>query len=136
MGSHGGTGRYTVGQRRGLAVADGERLYVVGIEPERRRVVVGPSAAAGCTELTLTGVNWLGGEVGEVAVKHRYNEPAVPGRIELMPQGRAQVVLDQAQRGVAPGQACVCYHGTRLLGGGWIEQAPLVREGGAARLTA
>ena len=136
MGRHAGTARYTVGQRRGLAVADGERLYVVGIEPERRRVVVGPSASAGCTEIELAGVNWLGGEPGAVEVKHRYNEPAVAGQVGLAPDGHARVLLDEPARGVAPGQACVCYRGTRLLGGGWIERAPAAWEVAGTRLTA
>ena len=138
LGRHAGTGHYTVGQRRGLAVADGERLYVVGIEPERRRVIVGPSASGGCGEIELSDVNWLSGEFapGPVQVRHRYNEPAVPGQATLLPDGRARVALDRPQRGVAPGQACVCYQGTRLLGGGWIVRAPAVWEAESARLSA
>ena len=137
MGRHGGTGRYTVGQRRGLAVADGERLYVVGIEPERRRVVVGPSAAAGCAELTLTGVNWLGGEVGDGCGQTPLQRArgARPDRaFAARPRtGRAWTSRSAAWLRARPASAI---DGTRLLGGGWIEQAPLVREAGAARLTA
>ena len=138
LGSHTGTARFTVGQRRGLAVADGERLYVVGIEPERRRVVVGPRMSAGCAVIELAGVNWLAehASAGAVEIKHRYNEPAVPGRLELLADGRARVELLTPQPGVAPGQACVCYRGTRLLGGGWIERAPALWETDAFRRTA
>ena len=138
LGWHEGTFRYTVGQRRGLKVADGERLYVVGIEAERRRVVVGPRQAGNCTVLALTGVNWLGGrdDAAEVQVKHRYNEPAVPGRIELLPGGRARVTFREPQPGVAPGQACVCYDGSRLLGGGWIDSTTPVWRPAEARLIA
>ena len=71
-----------------------------------------------------------------VAVKHRYNEPAVPGRIELRPDGRALVTLDEPQPGVAPGQACVAYAGTRLLGGGWIDRATPAWQSAPARLSA
>ena len=135
LGRHDGTARFTVGQRRGLHVADGERLYVVAIEPERSRVVVGPRHAADCTQLHLTGLNWLTGDapVQPLAIKHRYNEPATAGRIELQPDGHALVTLDEPQSGVAPGQACVAYAGTRLLGGGWIDRATAAWQSTAAR---
>jgi tRNA-specific 2-thiouridylase len=124
LGRHTGTARFTVGQRRGLQVAEGERLYVVAIEPERRRVVVGARGAGRSAVVCLTGVNWLAGTdwPDPVAIKHRYNEPAVPGRVKLGPDGGARVILAEPQPGIAPGQACVAYAGTRLLGGGWIER--------------
>lgn len=125
LGEHAGTARFTIGQRRGLKVAAGERLYVVGIDAKARRVVVGPRRAALCIGAELRGVNWLGRlPAGEVMVKARYNEPAVPARVEMLDEGRAWVRFDQPQPGVAPGQACAVYAGSRLLGGGWIEQAP------------
>jgi tRNA-specific 2-thiouridylase len=141
LGRHEGTAGYTVGQRRGLKVADGERLYVVGIEPLARRVVVGPKQASYCSEIELASVNWLGapppaGETPTVMVKHRYNEPAALARVEDLGEGRASVILEAPQPGVAPGQACVFYDGTRLLGGGWIERAPLLWQESAARLSA
>ena len=140
LGRHGGIAHYTVGQRRGLRVADGERLYVVGIEPRANRVVVGPRGAGLCAEVELDEANWLGPTVDgpiEVEVKHRYNEPAVRGRIALQPDGRARVAFTTPQPGVAPGQACVCYAGDRLLGGGWIRQAQAASMAGtAARLSA
>ncbi|HEX6014387.1 MAG TPA: tRNA 2-thiouridine(34) synthase MnmA, partial [Geminicoccaceae bacterium] len=126
LGRHAGMARYTVGQRRGLNVADGERLYVVGVEPAARRVVVGPKRAGLCSTIELTGVNWLvmppaPGASLPVEVKHRYNEPAVSARISALPDGRVRVSLHAPQAGVAPGQACVCYVGSRLVAGGWIE---------------
>jgi tRNA-specific 2-thiouridylase len=140
LGRHAGTAHYTVGQRRGLGVADGERLYVVGIEPATRRVVLGPKAASGCSTVELAGVNWLGAPPAAdglpVEVKTRYNEPAVPGLAFDLGEGRARVELPEPQPGVAPGQACVCYAGTRLLGGGWIERASLPWQAEAARLSA
>ena len=130
LGRHDGVIHFTVGQRRGLAVATGERLYVVRLEPERRRVVVGPRSALLCRFAELSDLNWLGdGPVPaggvELEVKHRAQEAAVPARLEAVGDGRARATFAAPQAGVAPGQACVFYHGTRVLGGGWIERAPL-----------
>jgi tRNA-uridine 2-sulfurtransferase len=139
LGRHAGTARYTVGQRRGLNVAEGERLYVVGVEPKSRRVVVGPKQVGLCSTIELTDVNWLAeppvsGKSLPVEVKHRYNEPAIAARVSALPDRQARVVLESPQAGVAPGQACVCYDGRRLVAGGWIERAPpLWQEAGARR---
>lgn len=141
LGGHAGTAHYTVGQRRGLKVADGERLYVVGIDAAARRVVVGPKQASYCAGMELRDVNWLApaDEVVAMAgimVRHRYNEPAVPARVVTTGEGGVRVLFDAPQPGVAPGQACVFYAGTRLLGGGWIERAPLLWQQEAAVLCA
>jgi tRNA-specific 2-thiouridylase len=133
LGRHDGLIHFTVGQRRGLAVATGERLYAVRLEPESRRVVVGPKSALLCRFAELSGVNWLGeGDIPrggvEVEVKHRAQEPAVPARLEGAGDGRARAAFASAQAGVAPGQACVFYAGSRVLGGGWIERAPLAAD--------
>jgi tRNA-specific 2-thiouridylase len=132
LGRHEGLIHYTVGQRRGLSVSLGERLYVVRLEPATRRAIVGPRAALGCAEAVLSEVNWLGdGPLPAagvpVQVKHRAREDAVAARV--VPHGDgATVAFEQPQAGVAPGQACVLYDGTRVLGGGWIERAPLVSD--------
>jgi tRNA-specific 2-thiouridylase len=130
LGRHDGLIHFTVGQRRGLAVAAGERLYVARLEPERNRVIVGPRAALGCARAELGEINWLGdGSLPaggkDVQVKHRAREPAVAARLLPGEDGRANVAFAEPQAGVAPGQACVLYDGTRVLGGGWIERAPL-----------
>jgi tRNA-specific 2-thiouridylase len=127
LGRHDGLMRFTVGQRRGLAVATGERLYVVRIEPERRRVIVGPRSALLCAGTELSELNWLGHEplpAGgiELTVKHRAREPAVAARVVASDGGGARIAFREPQTGVAPGQACVLYQGTRVLGGGWIER--------------
>src|SRR5919106_4512281 len=133
LGRHDGLIHFTVGQRRGLAVATGERLYAVRLEPERRRVVVGPRAALGCAGAELCEVNWLGdgppprGGV-DLEIKHRAREPAVAARLLLGEGGCAHVDFAEPQAGVAPGQACVFYDGSRVLGGGWIERAPLAAD--------
>jgi tRNA-specific 2-thiouridylase len=115
-------------------VATGERLYVVRLEPERARVVMGPKSALGCCGVELSEVNWLGdGPVAkgsmELEVKHRAREPVVRAHLQVVGVGRARVAFAEPQAGVAPGQACVFYQGTRVLGGGWIDRAPLAADG-------
>jgi tRNA-specific 2-thiouridylase len=131
LGRHEGLIHFTVGQRRGLVVATGERLYVIRLEPAQNRVIVGPREALGCALAELGEVNWLGHEPPPAAgidlqVKHRAREPALPARLLPGKDGRARVTFAEPQAGVAPGQACVFYDGSRVLGGGWIECAPLV----------
>jgi tRNA-specific 2-thiouridylase len=64
----------------------------------------------------------------ELEVKHRAQERPVPARLEIADGGRARVTFVAPQAGVAPGQACVFYQGTRVLGGGWIDRAPLAAD--------
>jgi tRNA-specific 2-thiouridylase len=123
LGRHDGIVHFTVGQRKGLAVAGGEPLYVVCIEPAARRVVVGPRAALGSRHVALRAVNWLGAAPPAAetrcTVKLRSAQPPVAAMVALSGEdGRA--TLDEPAFGVAPGQACVFYDGARLLGGGWI----------------
>jgi tRNA-specific 2-thiouridylase len=131
LGRHDGVINFTVGQRRGLGVAGGDRLFVVRLEPEARRVVVGPRSALAARRVHLAAVNWLGGSLRdaafdegiEVAVKLRSAQPPVPARLVLDATGGGEVVLGEPADGVAPGQACVVYDGDRVLGGGWIRRA-------------
>jgi tRNA-specific 2-thiouridylase len=129
LGRHRGIIHYTVGQRRGLELgnpAGGEPLYVIRLEPERQRVVVGPRAGLAVSRLTLRDVNWLGGaeplDGADVAVKVRSMQEPLPAALADLGGRRAAVLLDAPQFGAAPGQACVFYRGTRVLGGGWIER--------------
>ncbi len=128
LGRHDGVIHFTVGQRKRLGIAGGEPLYVLRLEPERRRVVVGPRAVLGERRVRLGGVNWLGdaapGSRGRrVAVKLRSAQPPLPATLFLDGDGGGDVRLDTPALGVAPGQACVCYDGSRVLGGGWILRA-------------
>jgi tRNA-uridine 2-sulfurtransferase len=130
LGRHEGVANFTVGQRRGLAVATGERLYVTRLEPERRRVIVGPRQALLCRSAELSGVSWLGDAplpaAGlELEVKHRAREPRVAARVLGTGKSGARVEFREPQAALAPGQACVFYRGTRVMGGGWIERAPV-----------
>ncbi|HEX6978548.1 MAG TPA: tRNA 2-thiouridine(34) synthase MnmA [Alphaproteobacteria bacterium] len=127
LGRHDGIINFTIGQRRGLGVTDGTGapLYVVRLEPESRRVVVGPKEALATQRVPLTGVNWLGtGTIPadgiEVEVKLRSMAATVPATLVAGADGRAEVRLHRPEYGVAPGQACVFYQGDRVLGGGWI----------------
>jgi len=139
LGRHDGILHFTVGQRRGLGIGDaetgGEPLYVVRLDPETRRVVVGPEAALGRTRIQLRDLNWLAGPnladdlpvVGlAVQVKIRSTRPPASATLFLR-GGVMEVVLDLPEKAVAPGQACVIYDGTRVLGGGMIARETTVR---------
>lgn len=118
VGRHPGVVHFTVGQRRGLEIGGSpEPLYVVRIEPEQRRLVVGPKAALAIAEASVEQWNWLGEEQSEVEVKVRSLSRPVPARIK---DGRIRFACPEY--GVAPGQAAVAYEGDRLLGGGWIAE--------------
>jgi len=132
LGRHDGVIRYTVGQRRGLGLGGGAPLFVVRLDAEARRVVVGPREALASRTVTVAEVNWLGDgdfeaapEGGwEVAVRVRSTRPPKPARLHPAGPSRARVELLAPEEGVAPGQACVFYaaEGTRVLGGGWISR--------------
>jgi tRNA-specific 2-thiouridylase len=133
-GRHDGIIHYTVGQRRGLGLGgEPEPLFVVRLEPAAARVVVGPRAALARDTVRLTEVNWLAEEPlaragRRVAVKLRSTQSPEPGTVRAAAAGTgAEVVLDEPQYGVAPGQAAVIYDGTRVLGGGWIAATGLGR---------
>ncbi|WP_408631538.1 tRNA 2-thiouridine(34) synthase MnmA [Marinicauda salina] len=129
LGTHDGVIRYTVGQRRGLGVSVGEPLYVVRLDADNARVVVGPREALEVSRIRLADVNWLGdGDLAEadglsVGVKVRSTRPPKPAALEVADDGSVSVLLAEGEEGVAPGQACVFYEGPdhdRVLGGGWI----------------
>ena len=119
LGRHEGLIHFTVGQRRGLDIGgQAEPLYVVRLEPEARRVVVGPKAALGVRGARLSAVNWLGeDQLRGLSVKVRSMARPAPASFD----GEA-VRFEMPEYGVAPGQAAVLYEGDRLLGGGWIEE--------------
>jgi tRNA-uridine 2-sulfurtransferase len=127
LGTHDGIINYTIGQRRGLGIAHPEPLYVVAVDPEQDRVVVGPKAALARDRVHLSEMNWLmpiaPGEAIHAEVKLRSAQPLAPATVTALEGGLATVDLDGAQFGVAPGQACVIYRQDRLIGGGWIRSA-------------
>ena len=128
LGRHDGVIDYTVGQRRGLNIGGGDPLYVVRIDAEAARVIVGPKEALEETRIRLSDINWLDAPQAmrdgrSIQVKVRSAQPLVDARID-----GDEVVLDAPLAGVAPGQACVFYDGTRVLGGGWIARKSMARS--------
>ncbi len=124
VGTHDGLDRFTIGQRKGLGIALGEPRFVVKLESDTNRVVLGTKDELARDELTADRTNWLAEvplEPRACAVKIRYNAPCVPGTVQALAGGRLHATLNEPQYGVAPGQAVVCYDGEQLLGGGWIE---------------
>lgn len=124
LGRHGGVVHFTVGQRRGIDIG-GQRqpLYVVRVEPEERRIVVGPRHALAVQAMRVEAWNWLGEEQRQVSVKVRSLASPVAAAID-----RDWVRFSKDEYGVAPGQAAVAYDGTRLLGGGSIAETLSARR--------
>ena len=123
LGRHEGYERYTVGQRKGLGLAFGEPRYVVRLEAETRRVVIGKREDLGCHSLEGDRFNWLIDHVPSrfrCAAQIRYGHRAAPAEVELLADDRVKVTFDEPQFAAAPGQAVVLYAGDRVLGGGWI----------------
>ncbi len=127
LGHHDGIIHYTVGQRRGLGLGEGEARYVVRIDPAASRIVVGPKTALAVDRIRVRDVNWLGNATeaaradGVAAtIKLRSTQAGSPGRVFDAGDGAADIVLDDGEHGVAPGQAAVFYDGDRVFGGGWI----------------
>ena len=118
LGRHEGLIHFTVGQRRGLEIGgQPEPLYVLRLEPERRRVVVGPRSALAVRSARLEGLNWLG-ESQREGLTAKVRSMAKPAPVVF--EG-GSILFEQPEYGVAPGQAAVIYEGHRVLGGGWIE---------------
>jgi tRNA-specific 2-thiouridylase len=110
-----------------LGLVAPEPLYVLGLEPERNRVVVGLESELREPGLIGRGVHWIGAERGEpieALVKIRSRHPGVLSVIRPAGDGRIEVEFEEPQVGVSPGQAAVFYEGSRVLGGCWID-APM-----------
>jgi len=124
LGEHQGIIHFTLGQRRGLGIASADPLYVVRIEPESKRVVVGPESALRRAQLVIKEVNllaqseFLAGR--DVTVKLRSKHAGVAATMSPLGGGKWEVELLAPERAITPGQACVIYDGERVLGGGWI----------------
>jgi tRNA-specific 2-thiouridylase len=127
LGRHAGVHRFTVGQRRGLAIASRRPLYVTRIDAATNRVVVGGREELLARGARLEGVNWIAGAaprgVVRASVRVRYRHPGAPARVEPEPDGGARVVFDDPVAAVAPGQAAVFERDAEVLGGGWIAEA-------------
>lgn len=123
VGRHEGYQNFTIGQRKGLGVTFGAPRFVVGIEPQTRRVVIGQREDLARTWLEADRLNWLAAAVPSrfrCRAKIRYRHELADAEAHILDEDRLRVEFDEPQYGVAPGQAVVLYDGDRVLGGGWI----------------
>jgi len=124
LGRHEGIINYTIGQRRGLGIAAADPLYVVKLDAAKNQVIVGPKEALYSRNVCLRNLNWLAGGDFDLdqplRVKLRSTQAPVMAKIRLSGNGTAEIGLLEPESAVTPGQACVIYHNTRVLGGGWI----------------
>ena len=123
LGRHGGVHRFTVGQRKGLGLAAPAPLYVLALDAEGQRVMVGPRAALERATLEAVDVSWIAGAPPaprRAAAQIRYQHAAAAGTLTPLDGGRARFDFDAPQPAIAPGQAAVFYDGDEVIGGGWI----------------
>ena len=125
LGRHSGIHNYTIGQRKGLGFSTGKPIYVLSIDTEKNRVIVGEDDALRATTLEIENVNWvsiaepLAPLRAQVKIRHKH-EPA-DATVEALPGLRARITFDSPQRAITPGQGAVAYDGDVVLGGGWIK---------------
>jgi tRNA-specific 2-thiouridylase len=124
IGRHNGVHHFTIGQRKGLGFAAGKPLYVLSIDSEKNRVVVGDDSALRTTIFEVEEVNWVSCAKpdaplrGNVKIRHKHE--AALAQVEALGDTRARITFDTPQRAVTPGQAAVFYSREAVLGGGWI----------------
>lgn len=140
VGRHEGLAFYTIGQRQGLGIAFGKRVYVVGFDYEKNQLILGDERDLLCEGLIAADVSFIyqplsssppspllsereGRGQGVIDVKIRYRSPRLPATLTMLGDGRVRVIFAQPQRAVTPGQLAVFYEGERVLGGGVIERA-------------
>jgi tRNA-specific 2-thiouridylase len=132
LGTHPGIIHFTVGQRKGLGLSgNDEPLFVIGLDPAEKRVIVGPREALRVRNITLSHINWLAPFEGGCRVKVRSTRAPVPAHVRALESDTASVELPLGEDGVAPGQACVFYaeDSPRVLGGGWIVKTDMAKMG-------
>lgn len=127
LGTHQGLYSYTIGQRRGLRVAASHPYYVLSLDKEKNRVIVGSEEELKARGLIVKEVNWISflepvPEL-EASVQIRYRHPGAKAILQWQTDGRVRVNFRVPQKAVTPGQAAVFYRGEEVLGGGWIEAA-------------
>jgi tRNA-specific 2-thiouridylase len=127
LAEHAGIELFTIGQRKGLPGGSAQPRYVVDIDAENNRVIVGNAADLTTNSFEVERVNWIGAEPGDVAelsVKIRYSHPGTVATVQALPEGRARISLHEGQKAVTPGQAAVFYKSDVVVGGGWICRRP------------
>ena len=124
IGRHNGVHNFTIGQRKGLGFAAGKPLYVLSIDAQNNRVVVGEDDALRTTTFEVEEVNWVSiarpASAIPACVKIRHKHEPAAAKVEALGNTRARITFETPQRAVTPGQAAVFYDGDRVLGGGWI----------------
>jgi tRNA-specific 2-thiouridylase len=143
LGEHGGIEMFTIGQRKGLPGGSPQPRYVVDLDPETNRVLVGSADDLVSDDFEIDRVNWIADVEAavssrgssnyaredtppytfEATVKIRYSHPGTRATVSTLKNGRARVQLDEPQKAVTPGQAAVIYNGDVVVGGGWICRA-------------
>jgi tRNA-specific 2-thiouridylase len=127
IGEHAGIHRYTVGQRRGIGIAQPRPLYVLNIDSKTNQVIVGNEGELLSDEFVAAGVNWIAidnpTEPVSAAVRVRYRHTAAAATITPLPDNRVRVIFDEPQRAITPGQATVFYRDDEVVGGGWITKS-------------
>jgi len=125
IGRHTGVHNYTVGQRKGLGFAAGKPVYVLSIDTQNNRIIVGEDEALRTTTFEIENVNWISiaepaaMASGQAKIRHKH-DPA-PATIEALPNNRARITFETPQRAITPGQAAVFYNNDTVLAGGWIK---------------
>jgi tRNA-uridine 2-sulfurtransferase len=126
IGHHNGVHNFTIGQRKGLGFAAGKPLYVLSLDTEKNRVVVGDDDSLRTTTCEVTGVNWVSCANPQgplrAKVKLRHKHEAADATVQPLDETSARITFDTPQRAVTPGQAAVFYNGDRVLGGAWIRK--------------
>lgn len=125
MGEHNGIINYTVGQRKGLGIAHSQPLYVVRLDADKQQVIVGEKQHLAKTKFVIKDTNWLcdvDSYNGEIMIKWRSQQQLRPAIINRIDDNHAIVETLQPEYAISPGQACVVYDGTRVIGGGWISR--------------
>ena len=126
LGKHKGIPFYTVGQRRGLNLAKGKPLYVVGIDREKNAIVVGEEKEVYSETFIVNSVNWIISPIRafpfSAKVKIRYNHPGAEALLSMKGRDELEVKYKSPQKAITPGQAAVFYDEETVLGGGWIKE--------------
>ncbi len=126
LGRHKGIPFYTIGQRRGLRLAKGKPLYVIGIDREKNAILVGEEKDAYGDAFIAQSINWIRSPFMDspisCKVKIRYNHPGAEATLRPKGEDAVEVSLETPQKAITPGQAAVFYQGDIVLGGGWIKE--------------
>jgi tRNA-uridine 2-sulfurtransferase len=125
IGRHHGIHNYTVGQRKGLGFSTGKPIYVLSIDPQNNRVIVGEDEVLHSAEFEIENVNWVSipepDHAFRARVKIRHKHEPAAATVEALPELRARMRFDEPQRAITPGQAAVIYDGDIVVAGGWIK---------------